>query len=161
MHWFMIQLYKKFNQDLRTWFFKQNIDSCKSLMYNKNFAEVLNYLNILKQSPKTIHGSTHCKKIWKLCWWQLPISKSLLVLFTSVNQKDSFQWKIEGVNTIIEFCIFELVQVPNLSLNWQFWPFEPNSPKTGVSHLKHKKVKTTIEFCIIELVYNHSQSIWD
>ena len=30
------------------------------------------------------------------------------------------------MNTTIEFCIFELVYVPNFSLKWQFWFFNPS-----------------------------------
>ena len=37
-----------------------------------------------------------------------------------------------------DFCIFELVLVPNFSLNWQFWFFGPNFPKKGVSRLTQK-----------------------
>ena len=33
----------------------------------------------------------------------------------------------------------EVLRVPNLSLNSQFWFFEPNIPKNGVSALKQKK----------------------
>ena len=33
------------------------------------------------------------------------------------------------MNISIELCIFELVYVPNYSLNWQFWFFGPNLPK--------------------------------
>ena len=42
------------------------------------------------------------------------------------------------VNTTIEFCIFELVYVPNFSLDWLVWFFELNLAKKGVSHLKRK-----------------------
>ena len=57
------------------------------------------------------------------------------------------------VNITTEFCISELVQLPKLTLNWQFWFFEPNLPKKKVvSQQKQKKVNITIEFCIFELV---------
>ena len=36
------------------------------------------------------------------------------------------------MNIAIEFWIFELVQVPNFKINWQFWFFEPNLPKNGI-----------------------------
>ena len=34
--------------------------------------------------------------------------------------------KTGKVNTTIEFYIFEIVLVPNFSLNWKFWIFGPN-----------------------------------
>ena len=34
--------------------------------------------------------------------------------------------KTEKVNITIEFYIFEIVQVPNISLNWKLWIFGPN-----------------------------------
>ena len=43
------------------------------------------------------------------------------------------------MNTTIDFCIFELVYVPNFSLNRQFWFFGPNLPRKCVSGLKLKK----------------------
>ena len=45
------------------------------------------------------------------------------------------------MNTTIEFCIFELVLVPNFSLNWKFWLFRPNVPKKGVSGLEQRKIE--------------------
>ena len=62
-------------------------------------------------------------------------------LLTFVYQKGCFQYKIEEVNTTIEFCMFELVLVPNFSLNWKFWIFRPNMPKKGVSGLEQKKIE--------------------
>ena len=49
--------------------------------------------------------------------------------FNFVYQKGRFRYKIEKVNTTIEFCILELVLVPNFSLNWQFRFFGPSLPK--------------------------------
>ena len=34
-------------------------------------------------------------------------------------QKGYFLWKTENQKTPIDFCLFELVKVPNFSLNWQ------------------------------------------
>ena len=50
-----------------------------------------------------------------------------------------FQSKTDKIDTTIEFCIFELVLVPNLCLNWQFWFFWPDLPKECFSGLKQKK----------------------
>ena len=43
------------------------------------------------------------------------------------------------MNISTEFRIFELVLVPNFSLNWQFWFYEPDLPRKGFSGLKQKK----------------------
>ena len=43
------------------------------------------------------------------------------------------------MNTIYELCIFGLVQIPNFTLNKQFWIVGPNLPKKGASGLKQKK----------------------
>ena len=54
------------------------------------------------------------------------------------------------MNTTTEFCIFELIYVPNFSLNWQVWFFGPYLPKKSVSGLKQN---SATEFCLFELVY--------
>ena len=56
-----------------------------------------------------------------------------LIFWTKFNKKRFFRPKTEGVNTTIEFCIVELVSVPNFSLNWQFCFFGPNFPKKVLS----------------------------
>ena len=43
---------------------------------------------------------------------------AILILWTKLVQKGSFRSKTEKVNTNIEFYIFELVYITNLSLNW-------------------------------------------
>ena len=40
-------------------------------------------------------------------------------------------FKTKNVNTTTEFYVFELVQVTNFGLNWQFWFFRPNLPERG------------------------------
>ena len=55
-----------------------------------------------------------------------------------ICQKGYFESKIDKMNITIEFCIFELVLVPNFSWNWQFWFLGPNLPKKGISSLKQK-----------------------
>ena len=63
--------------------------------------------------------------------------------FNFVYQKRRFRYKIEKVNTTIEFCILALVSVPNFSLNWQFRFFGPSlskrvfSVKKGISEHHH------------------------
>ena len=43
------------------------------------------------------------------------------------------------MNITIEFCVFELGQLPNFSLNWQFWFFGPSFSKNGILSLKRIK----------------------
>ena len=62
----------------------------------------------------------------------------ILIFWTKLNPKGYFWLKIEKMNTTIKFCIFELVEVPDFSSNWQFWIFGPNLPKKGISHWKWK-----------------------
>ena len=49
---------------------------------------------------------------------------------TKFAQKGCLWSKTEKVNSVIEFCIFKLVSIPNFSLNWQLWGvFCLNLPK--------------------------------
>ena len=52
---------------------------------------------------------------------------------------------IKEVNITIEFCIFELVLIPNFSLNWKFWFVEPNLPQKDIYGQK-QKMNITTEF---------------
>ena len=61
-----------------------------------------------------------------------------LIFWTIFAQKVRFQTKTEKVNPTIEFCIFELVWIPNFSLNWKFYFFGPSWPKWGNSGQKQK-----------------------
>ena len=45
-----------------------------------------------------------------------------------------------------KFCIFKLVLLPILSLNWQFWFSGPNLPKKDISSLHQKKWTPPINF---------------
>ena len=44
----------------------------------------------------------------------------ILIFWTKFTQKEYFQSNTEKVNITIELWIFELVEVPYFSLNWQF-----------------------------------------
>ena len=55
------------------------------------------------------------------------------------------------VNITIEFCIFELVLVPNVSLNWQFRFFWLDLLKKGFSDLKQKKWTTHAFYIILHI----------
>ena len=57
------------------------------------------------------------------------LKQTILIIWTKFFQKGYFQSKAEKLNITIEFCIFELVQVPNFKINWQFWFFGPNLQK--------------------------------
>ena len=96
----------------------------------------------------------------------MPISKSQLLFkdnncisFTFVYRKGCFRYKIEKVNTTIEFCIFELVWLPSFGLNWQFFwtKFTQKGSKT-------EKVNTAIDFCLFELMlvvnFNLNWQFW-
>ena len=49
-------------------------------------------------------------------------------------------WRTEEKGNInIEFCIFKLVLVPNVCLNWQCWLFWPNLTKNSMSVQNEKK----------------------
>ena len=65
----------------------------------------------------------------------------ILTFWTNCAQKGYFQSKTKKVNSITEFCIFELFYVSSVTLNWQFWHFGPNLPKKDISNCKRKKWK--------------------
>ena len=73
-----------------------------------------------------------------------------------------FWSETENVNIIIEFCIFELVWVPNFILNKQFWILGPNLPKRR--YFRSKLEFITIEFCLFKLVkvpnFNVNWQFW-
>ena len=62
-----------------------------------------------------------------------------MISWVKFSQKGCFWSQTEKVNITTEFCVFELVYVPNFSLNWQIWFFGPNLPKKGISGQKRKK----------------------
>ena len=61
---------------------------------------------------------------------------SILIFWTNFAQKGYFHSKIKKENSVIEFCIFELVSIPNFSIKWVFWFFGPNLSKKGISTQK-------------------------
>ena len=64
---------------------------------------------------------------------------TFLIFWTKFSQKGHFWPKTKKLNITIEFCMFELVYVPNFSLKWEFWCFGQNLPKKGISDQKQKK----------------------
>ena len=65
---------------------------------------------------------------------------TIAIFWTTFAKRGSyFQSKTEKIDTTIEFCIFELVFVSNLTLNKQFWIFGPNFPKKDIYGQKQKK----------------------
>ena len=106
---------------------------------------VLNYLNtfkaVHKNNPQT-QSSQQKKKavLTTAAYFKVTGHRgNNCSSFTFVYRKRCFRSKTEKENIAIEFCMFELVWIPNFSLNWQFWFFRLNLPKKGVSGLKHKK----------------------
>ena len=64
---------------------------------------------------------------------------TVLTFWKKFVQKGYFWSKTEKENVTIQFCVFELVYVPNFSLNWQFWFYGQSMPKKRISDQKSKK----------------------
>ena len=64
--------------------------------------------------------------------------------FIFVYQKGCFRYKTEKVNTIIEFCIFELIEVPNFRWKLQFCFVGPNLRKKRCFWSKKKKLTSQL-----------------
>ena len=63
---------------------------------------------------------------------------TIAIFWTKFAKKSSyFQSKTDKIDTIIDYCIFELVFVTNFTLNKQFWIFGPNLPKKDM--VKNRK----------------------
>ena len=77
--------------------------------------------------------------------------KLTILIFGPNFHKSKFRSKTEKINTTIEFCIFELVQVPNFSLIWEIWFFGDKLPKKGYFYLKTGNMNITIELCKFKL----------
>ena len=69
---------------------------------------------------------------WKRRKWTSPF-------ISNFAQKWYFQSKIEKKNSTTELCTLELVKVLNFSLNGEYWFFEPNLSKKGISSQTQKK----------------------
>ena len=68
-----------------------------------------------KKKKEKSHSGYSNKSLYRIS------AKSDNVAFLDqIARKEYFSSKAEKVNTTFEFCIFELVLVPNVSLNWQF-----------------------------------------
>ena len=96
-----------------------------------------------KGSPKRVFPVSNIKWTPPLdsAYSNQSLNHSLWTIFnfwTKFAQEGYLRSKTERDNIIIEFCIFELVLVPNFNFDWQFWFFEPNLPKNGFSGLKQK-----------------------
>ena len=58
------------------------------------------------------------------------------------------------MNIIIEFCVFELIQVPNFALKNQLLIFSPNLPKKRQLFLiRNRKNNINIKFSAFKIVY--------
>ena len=97
--------------------------------------KILNFLTKLTQ--KRIFFSLSQKKWRPPLILHLRISPGVKLQFkltilnfgTKFAPKGYYQWKTEKLHITVKFCIFELVQVPNLSLNWPFWFSDPPCSK--------------------------------
>ena len=67
--------------------------------------------------------------IWISVSTKLQVKLTNLNICTKFAQKRYFPLETEEVNIPIEFCIFELVRVPNFRLNWLIWIFRQSLPK--------------------------------
>ena len=67
------------------------------------------------------------------------LEQKILIFWNNFLKKEYFQSKTEKLNISIGLFIFELVKVPDFSLNRQIWIFGPNLPKKGFSSLKQIK----------------------
>ena len=77
----------------------------------------LNILNRIRKAAGFKSLRKICREINQVA------SKCQTDLLDKTYKKSS---KTEKVNITIEFYIFEIVQVPNISLNWKLWIFGPN-----------------------------------
>ena len=89
----------------------------------------------LKWKSEHHHWILH---IWISLGIKFQLKLTILIFWTKFAQKGYFWEKTEKVNITIEFCMFELVLVPNLTLNKQFWFFGPNLPEKDISGRKRK-----------------------
>ena len=64
--------------------------------------------------------------IWIRLGAKFQLKLTILSFWTKFAQKRYFQSEITEVNTAIEFCILEFLQMPNFDLNWKFSIFVPN-----------------------------------
>ena len=85
-----------------------------------------------------VHITFFTLHIWISLGTIFKIKLTILIFWTKFAQKGYFQSKTEKVNITTEFRMFGLGQVPNFSLNWQYWFLVPNLPKKCISDLKQK-----------------------
>ena len=118
-------------------------NTCQSLFLNK--VAGLRSTTLFKKKLAQVFSCGFCK-ISKntFSYRTLPVAASdfdTLQLVVSPHTETV----IKKVNITIEFCIFELVLIPNFSLNWKFWFVEPNLPQKDIYGQK-QKVNITTEF---------------
>ena len=111
---------------------------------------------VKKSKTEHHHQTLH---IWISLGIKLQPKLRILSFWTKFALKGYFPFKTEEVNIAIEFFIFELVYVPNFSLNWQFCVFGPDFPKKGYFQSKVEELNITIEFSIFELVLGPNFSL--
>ena len=90
-------------------------------------------------------------RIFESSLYQISLEQAILNLWTEFIQNGYLWSKTEKVTIIIKFCIFKIVLVSNLRLNWQTWYFWQDLPQKRFFWSKTEKVNTTTEFCIFKL----------
>ena len=79
---------------------------------------------------------------------------AILIFWTKFSQKEHFWSKTQNVNITIEFSIFEVIEVPNISLNWHLRFFGPNLHKKNIYGRKEKKWASSLDWILVfELEY--------
>ena len=85
--------------------------------------------------------------IWIRVGAKLQLKWTILIFGPNLPKKGISSWiqlKAGKVNTIIEFCMFEVVKVTNFSWKWQFWFVGSSLPKKW--YFWSKTVK--LQFCV-------------
>ena len=137
----------------RVFLIYKKIENCHQILHIRDSLSSTNNINFLNQISR--------KRILPIKSWKnehhhrivhIRISLStkfqliviVLIFWTRFAQKGCFHYKTKKLNTTVDFCIYKLVQVPNLSLNWQLWVFGSNLLKKGISGFKQKKWKSPL-----------------
>ena len=90
--------------------------------------------------------------IWISLSTNFQLKLTIGIFWTKFAKKGSyFQSKTDKIDTSIEFCLFELVLLPNFTFNKKFWIFGLDLPKKGFSGLKKKKWTPHIFYIILHI----------
>ena len=107
-------------------------------MSNFEFLDEICQKRVLPVKNRTSEHQHWILHIWIRLSTKFQLKLTILIFWTNLTQERYFRSKTEKVNMIFEFCIFELLKVPNFSLNWQFHFLDQICPKS-VFLLKNEK----------------------